>query len=167
MLRVTKNASTRSDNVNIVYQDFATTRYPVPNVQLLFDLASKIQVLPPQTLQLFLHMLCQNCESLQPKVWSQEPTPATLHASSPLLHATTTEQDVSSCSCTDLSLVWLTLLESEIGSGNSIPGLNNSWGKSKPTTCRQKFLGQKSQNKWRPNCLVSGTQIPRSTNPTN
>jgi hypothetical protein len=28
------------------------------------------------------------CESRKPKVWSQAPTPATLHVSSPLLHAT-------------------------------------------------------------------------------
>ena len=108
------------------------------------------------------------CESRKPKVWSQESTPATLHASSPLLHATTgTKRSMSvHVAVLDLSLVWLTLLESEIGRGNSISGLNNSGGKSEPTWL-QMFLGQKSQNKWRPNCLVSGSQIPRSTNPTN
>ena len=74
------------------------TRFPTCNCFSIW--LQKPQVLTPQTLQLFLHMFCQNCESLQPKVWSQEPTPATLHASSPLLHATTTKQDVSSCSCT-------------------------------------------------------------------
>ena len=71
------------------------------------------------------------CESLQPKVWSQEPTPATLHASSPLLYATTTKQDVSSCSCTVTYLLFDSCLphtlKAEIGSRNSIPGPNNSW----------------------------------------
>ena len=109
----------------------------------------------------------QSCKSHKPKVWSQEPTPATLHASSPFCTRQQAQKALSvHVAVLDLSLVWLTLLESEIGRGNSISGLNNSGGKSKPTW-HQMFLGQKSQNKWRPNCLVSGSQIPRSTNPTN
>ena len=31
--------------------------------------------------------------------------------------------------------------------------------------CFKSFSGQKSRNKWRPKCLVSGLQIPRSANP--
>ena len=90
------------------------------------------------------------CESLKPKVWSQEPTPATRPASSPFCVQRQHRQAMSvhvavlwTISC------WLTLLESEIGRGNSISGLK------KPEVNQnlhdfKSFLGQKSQNKWRP-----------------